>query len=56
VQLGELLGLGLGALRLTPEHQPRGPAGRQGLARRLSYRGQGLARAAVPGREPLGLT
>ena len=54
-QLGELLGLGLGALRLAPEHQPGRPARRQGLAWWLGHRGQGLARAAVPGGQALGL-
>ena len=51
----ELLCLGFGALRLAPEHQPGGPARRQGLARRLGHSGQGLARAAVPGGQALGL-
>ena len=45
VELGELLGLGLCAFALTPQHQPRRPAGCQGLARRLRHDRQGLARA-----------
>ena len=54
-QLGELLGLGLRALRLASQHQPGRPARRQGLARRLGHGRQGLARAAVPGGQALGL-
>ena len=52
-QLGELLRLSLGARRLTPQHQPGRPAGRQGLAHRLSDARQGLPRAALPRREAL---
>ena len=56
MQLIELLPLGLGTLLLAPEHQPGRPAGRQGRARRLGHRGQGLSRAAVPGGQALGLS
>ena len=35
--LGELLRFSLGALRLTPQHQPGRPARRDGLARRLGH-------------------
>ena len=54
-QAGELLGLSFGAFSLAPQHQPGRSARRQGLARRLGHGGQGLARAAVPGRQALGL-
>ena len=54
-ELRELLGLGVSALRLASEHEPCGPARCQGLARRLSHRGQGVVRAAVPGRQALSL-
>ena len=55
LQLGELLGLGLRALRLAPQHQPGRAAWRQGLARWLGHGRQGLPCAAVPGRQALGL-
>ncbi len=54
-QLRELLGLSFRPLPRASQHQPGRPAWRQGLARRLSHRGQGLARAAVPGRQALSL-
>ena len=46
------VGFGLGALGGTPQYQPGGPTRRQGLARRLSHDGQGLACAACPGGRP----
>ena len=54
-ELGELLRFGLGALRLASQHQPGRPAWCQGLARRLGHGRQGLACAAMPGRQALGL-
>ena len=54
-QLGELLCLSLGALRLASEDKPCRPARRQRLARRLGHRGQGLSRTAVPGGQALRL-
>src|SRR6266446_1015545 len=39
VELGQLLCLGLGALRLTPQHEPGRPAGRQGLVWELHHGG-----------------
>ena len=54
-QLGELLCLSLGALRLVSEDEPCRPARRQRLARRLGHRGQGLSRTAVPGGQALSL-
>ena len=54
-QMGELLRLSGGALRLAPQHQPGGPARRQGLARWLGHGRQELACAAVPGGQALGL-
>ena len=55
VELGELLGLGLRALRRTPQHKPGGPAGCQGLARRLRHTRQGLPGTAVRGGQALRL-
>src|SRR5262252_989028 len=55
VELGELLGLGLSALRRTPQHKPGGPAGRQGLARRFRHTWQGLPWTAVRGGQALRL-
>ena len=54
-ELGELLRFGLGALRLASQHQPGRPAWCQGLARGLGHGRQGLACAAMPGRQALGL-
>src|SRR4029453_14354205 len=53
--LGELLGLGLSALCLAPQHQPGRAARRHGLARWLGHGRQGLPCAAVSWRQALGL-
>jgi len=54
-ELGELLGLRLGALGFTSEHQPRRTAWRQGLGRGLGHNGQRLAPALAAWRQPLSL-
>ena len=55
LELGELLGLRLGALGRTAEHEPRRPAWCQGLGRGLGHHGQGLAPALAAWRQPLSL-
>jgi len=55
VELGELVGLGLRALCLTPQDQPRRPAGCQGLGDRLRHHRQELAPALAAGWDALGL-
>ena len=55
MKLGELLGLDLCALRLASQHQPGGSAWGQRRAEGLRHRWQGLAWAAVPRRQALGL-
>src|SRR5262249_45503634 len=50
-----LLALGVGPLGRTPQHQPGGPARRQGLAGRLCHHREGLAPALASGRQALGL-
>src|SRR5262249_51764588 len=55
-ELGELLRFGRGALGLTPQHQPRRPARRQGLGDRLRHHRQALAPALAAGWDALGLT
>src|SRR5712691_6411545 len=55
LELGELLGLGLGALRLTPEHQPGGAAWRKRLRRGLCHARKRLAPALASGGQALGL-
>ena len=55
VELGELLGLGLCALRRTPQHQPGRPAGRKGWDSRLRHHGEHLAEALAAGWDALGL-
>src|SRR4029453_19668953 len=54
-ELGELLRFAGGALRLTPEDEPGGPAGCQGLACRLRHDRQCLAPALPSGGQALGL-
>jgi hypothetical protein len=54
-ELGELLRFGRGALGLTPQHQPRRPARRQGLGDRLRHHRQALAPALAAGGDALGL-
>src|SRR5262249_19043547 len=55
-ELGELLRFGRGALGLTPQHQPRRPARRQGLGDRLRHHRQALAPALATRWDALGLT
>src|SRR5712691_9763497 len=55
LELGELLGLRLGALGRTAEHEPRRPAWCQGLRRGLGHHGQRLAPALAAWRQPLSL-
>src|SRR5262249_50986648 len=45
-----------GTLGLTPQHQPRRPARRQGLGDRLRHHRQALAPALAAGWDALGLT
>src|SRR6266478_7584711 len=54
-QQGELLGLGLGALRLTAEHQPGRPTRGERLRRRLGHDGERLASALAARWYALGL-
>jgi len=55
VELGELLDLGRGALRLTPQHQPGCPARRERLACRLNHDRERWAPALPSGCQALRL-